>query len=335
MAKNKNQRLKLLYLRQILEEYTDADHGISMDRILELLSMRGIKAERKSIYEDIDVLINDLDMDIQRPAGRDFTYRLNSRLFDIAELKLIIDSVQSSKFLSEKSSREIIKHLSALCSRHEANQLHRDIILANRVKNEEDLISNNVGNINAAISTGKQISYKYFDYSIHKRKVYRKNGTPYQVSPYALVYSDENYYMLAYAEEHGEVRPYRVDRMEGVKVLESSTRQGKEAFAKIDLAQYQKYAFSMFSDNVQPVTMVFQNRLMNAVIDRFGRDILVMKEDDNNFRITVNVAVSNQFYGWVFGLGNMARIIGPEHVKQGMKELLESVHGEYEDQQNN
>ena len=243
MAKNKNQRLKLLYLKQILEEYTDAEHGITMERILELMSMRGIKAERKSIYEDMDALINDLDMDIQRPSGRDFTYRLNSRLFDIAELKLIIDSVQSSKFLSEKSSREIIKHLSTLCSRHEANQLHRDVILANRIKNEEDLISNNVGNINAAIFAGEQISYKYFDYNIHKRKVYRKNGKPYQVSPYALVYSDENYYMLAYAEEHGEVRPYRVDRMEGVKVLAGVARQGREAFAKIDLAQYQKYAF--------------------------------------------------------------------------------------------
>lgn len=330
MAKNKNQKLKLIYLKQILEEYTDADHGITMDRILELLKMRGVEAERKSIYDDIDSLIIDLKMDIQKPAGRDFTYRLNSRDFDIGELKLIIDSVQSSKFLSVKSSRDIIKKMENLCSKHEASQLHRKIILTNRVKNEEDLISNNVGNINAAMDSGEQISFKYFDYSIQKRKTYRKKGQLYTVSPYALVYSDENYYMLAYAEEHGEVRPYRVDRMEGVKVLAGVVRQGKEVFDKIDLAQYQKYTFSMFGGKVEPVTMVFQNRMMNAVIDRFGRDILVMKEDDNHFRITVNVAVSNQFYGWVFGLGNMVRIVAPEHVKQGMKELLESVHGRYE-----
>jgi len=136
--------------------------------------------------------------------------------------------------------------------------------------------------------------------------------------------------MLAYAEEHGEVRPYRVDRMEGVKVLTGVGRQGREAFAKIDLAQYQKYAFSMFSDNVQPVTMVFHNRLMNAVIDRFGREVMAMKEDEDHFRVTVNVAVSHQFYGWVFGLGNLARIVGPEHVKQGMKELLENAHKKYD-----
>lgn len=331
MPKNKNQRLKLLYLKQILEEYTDADHGITMDRILELLSMRGVKAERKSVYDDIDTLINDLGMDIQKPSGRDFTYRLNSRTFDVAELKLIIDSIQSSKFLSVKSSRHIIKNLSTLCSRHEASQLHRDIILANRVKNSEDLISNNVGNITAAIFAGEQISYKYFDYNIHKKKAYRKNGVLYQASPYALIYTDENYYMLAYTDEHKQVRPYRVDRMEKVKKKDGVAREGKDYFDKIDLAQYQKYTFSMFSDNVMPVTMVFHNRLMNAVIDRFGREVMAMKEDDSHFRITASVAVSPQFYGWVFGLGNLARIIGPEHVRQGMKEMLESVHGRYED----
>jgi len=245
-------------------------------------------------------------------------------------LKLIIDSVQSSKFLSVKSSREIIRKMEKLCSKHEASQLHRLIILTNRVKNEEDLISNNVGNINAAMDSGEQINFKYFDYSIQKRKTFRKKGQLYIVSPYALVYSDENYYMLAYAEEHGEVRPYRVDCMEGVKVLAGVVRQGKEIFDKIDLAQYQKYTFSMFGGKVEPVTMVFQNRMMNAVIDRFGRDIMVMKEDDNHFCVTVKVAVSNQFYGWVFGLGNMVRIVGSEYVKQGMKDLLESVHGGYE-----
>jgi predicted DNA-binding transcriptional regulator YafY len=197
------------------------------------------------------------------------------------------------------------------------------------VKNEEDLISNNVGNINAAMDSGEQISFKYFDYNIQKRKTYRMKGQLYTVSPYALVYSDENYYMHAYAEEHGEVRPYRVDRMEGVKVLAGVVRQGKEVFDKIDLAQYQKYTFSMFGGKVEPVTMVFQNRMMNAVIDRFGRDLMVMKEDDNHFRITVNVAVSNQFYGWVFGLGNMVRIVGPEHVEQGMKDMLEEVRKRY------
>ncbi len=329
MSKGKNQRLKLLYLKQILEEYTDADHGITIKRIQELLGLRGVTSERKSIYDDIDALIEDLDMDIQKPAGRDFTYRLNSRDFDVAELKLIIDSVQSSKFLSEKSSRDIIKKISKLCSKHEASQLHRNIILANRVKNSEDLISNNVGNINAAMDSGEQISFKYFDYSIQKRKTYRKKGQLYTVSPYALVYSDENYYMLAYTDEHGEVRPYRVDRMESVKVLTGVVRQGKEIFDKIDLAQYQKYSFSMFGGKPEPVSMVFQNRMMNAVIDRFGRDIMVMKEDDDHFRITVKVAVSEQFYGWVFGLGNKARIVAPEHVKQGMKNLLESVHERY------
>ena len=331
MAKKENQRLKLLYVKQILEEHTDIDHGITMDRILELLSMRGIEAERKSVYDDINTLIKSEHMKIRKPKGRDFTYRLEKRTFSMVELKWILDSVQSSKFLSEKGSNVIIRHLKTLCSKHEATQLQSHVILANRAKTTEEKLSQNVGTINKAIADGEQIVFKYFDYNIQKHPVFRKKGKPYIVSPYALVYSDENYYLLAYDEEHDEVRPYRVDRMRDVTQYKGVVRKGQEAFKKIDLAQYQKYSFSMFGNNVETVTMIFQNRMMNAVIDRFGRDIMVMKEDDNHFRISVKVAVSNQFYGWVFGLGNMVKIIGPEHVKQGMKDLLESVHSRYEE----
>lgn len=331
MPKNEYQRLKLLAVKQILEKYTDKDHGITMDRILELLSMRGIKAERKSVYDDIDALIEKQGMNIQKPKGRDFTYRLTKRTFSMTELKWILDSVQSSKFLSEKGSRVIITHLKTLCSKYDATQLQSHVLLANRAKTTEEKLSKNVSTINKAITDGEQIVFKYFDYNIQKEPVYRKKGKPYIVSPYALVYSDENYYLLAYDEEHDEVRPYRVDRMRDVTQYKGVVRKGREAFEKIDLAQYQKYSFSMFGNNVESVTMVFQNRMMNAVIDRFGRDIMVMKEDADHFRVSVKVAVSNQFYGWVFGLGNMVRIVGPEHVKQGMKDLLESVHGKYED----
>ena len=331
MAKNENQRMKLLHVKEILEKHTDADHGITMVRILELLSMRGIVAERKSVYDDINALIQKERMRIRKPKGKDYTYRLEKRTFSIVELKWILDSVQSSKFLSEKGSNLIIKHLKTLCSKYQASQLQSHVILANRAKTTEEKLSKNVGTINKAITDGEQIVFKYFDYNIQKQPVYRKKGKPYIVSPYALVYSDENYYLLAYDEEHDEVRPYRVDRMRDVTQYKGVVRKGQEAFKKIDLAQYQKYSFSMFGNNVETVTMIFQNRMMNAVIDRFGRDIMVMKEDDNHFRISVKVAVSNQFYGWVFGLGNMVKIIGPEHVKQGMKDLLESVHSRYEE----
>ena len=333
MSKNENQRMKLLHVKEILEKHTDADHGITMDRILEYLSMRGIVAERKSVYDDINALIKLERMRIRKPKGKDYTYRLEKRTFSIVELKWILDSVQSSKFLSEKGSNLIIKHLRTLCSKYEATQLQSHVILSNRAKTTEEKLNRNVSSINKAITDGEQIVFKYFDYNIQKQPVYRKKGKPYIVSPYALVYSDENYYLLAYDEEHDEVRPYRVDRMRDVTQYKGVVRKGQEAFKKIDLAQYQKYSFSMFGNNVETVTMVFQNRMMNAVIDRFGRDIMVMKEDDNHFRVSVKVAVSNQFYGWVFGLGNMVKIIGPEHVKQGMKELLESVHGRYEDKE--
>ena len=208
MSKNENQRMKLLHVKEILEKHTDKDHGITMDRIIELLSMRGIKAERKSVYDDIDALIEKQGMSIQKPKGRDFTYRLTKRTFSMMELKWILDSVQSSKFLSEKGSNVIIKHLKTLCSKYDALQLQSHVILANRAKTTEEKLSKNVSTINKAIADGEQIVYKYFDYNIQEQPVYRKKGKPYIVSPYALVYSDENYYLLAYDEEHGEVRPY-------------------------------------------------------------------------------------------------------------------------------
>ena len=280
MSKNRNQKLKLFYLKQILEEYTDADHGITMNRIQELLGMRGVVAERKSIYDDIDTLINDFDMDIQKPSGRDFTYKLQSREFDIAELKLIIDSVQSSKFLSVKSSREIIRKMEKLCSKHEASQLHRKIILTNRVKNEEDLISNNVGNINAAIDSGEQISFKYFDYSIQKRKTYRKKGALYTVSPYALLINDGNYYLLAYSDEAQDLRTYRVDRMKDVKPT-GDAREGAEKLRAIfdslelEVPTATAEQFEILKNSVNPVRLKNHPIALDVdTIDSLYHDIL-------------------------------------------------------------
>ncbi len=327
MPRPEKQKLKLMYVKQILEEYTDEAHGITMDRLLELLAMRGVKTERKSVYDDIDTLMDE-GMDIQKPSGKDHTYRLLSREFSIAELKLMIDSIQASKFLSETTSREIIRKLNRLCSTHEAVQLQRSVILTNRVKNIESQMASNVDTINRAIAEGKQITYKYFDYTAQKRKVYRGGGEPYVRSPYALVYSDENYYMLAYDAARDQIRPYRVDRMEKVKLL-ALDRAGQEAFEKIDLAQYQKYTFSMFAGKVENVSMVFSNRMVNAVMDRFGRDVLMLKEDEGHFKITVPVAVSPQFFGWIFGLGELAKIVWPEHVVEQMKNALNTVQSKY------
>lgn len=200
-------------------------------------------------------------------------------------------------------------------------------MIANRVKSISKGLFFNVDTVHAAISANKQISFKYFDYDLKKQRKYFKKGERYVASPWSMIYVDDNYYLLAYQD--GKFKHFRVDKMEDVQIS-ILDRDAADEFAKIDMSAYTKYTFSMYGGEIMPVTMIFQNRMMGAVMDRFGRDIFVTKEDDRHFKVTVNVAVSNQFFGWVFGLGKMVRIVGPESVKEKMKKALEGILERYE-----
>jgi len=340
MAKSEGQKMKLFILKDILERETDATHGITMARILELLAMRGIKAERKSIYDDLRALREQDILDVTVPQGQNREYAVASRAFEVSELKMMIDAIQSSKFLSEAKTRDLIKKLEGMCSRHDARELNREVIIANRVKSisSSTNLFRNVDAIHRAISANAQVSFQYYDFDLRKQKRYMKKGERYVVSPWAMIYTDDNYYLLAY--EEGKFKHFRVDRMDNTEAMvtiiadveiASLERQGAEEFAKKDMSAYTKYTFSMFGGDPVPVTMVFQNRMLGAVMDRFGRDIVVMKEDNNHFRVTVSVAVSSQFYGWIFGLGKSVRIVGPESVKEGMKKALADIAARYEE----
>jgi len=324
--KSEGQKMKLFVLKDILEKETDMDHGITMARILELLSMRGITAERKSIYDDLRALRDSDILDVTEAQGKNREYSVASRTFELSELKMMTDAIQSSKFLSEAKTRELIKKIETLCSKHEAQSIQRHVVIANRVKSISKGLFFNVDTVHAAISANKQISFKYFDYDLKKQRKYFKKGERYVASPWSMIYVDDNYYLLAYQD--GKFKHFRVDKMEDVQIS-ILDRDAADEFAKIDMSAYTKYTFSMYGGEIMPVTMVFQNRMMGAVMDRFGRDIFVTKEDDRHFRVTVNVAVSNQFFGWVFGLGKMVRIVGPESVKEKMKQNLEDIIQRY------
>ncbi|MBE5767726.1 MAG: WYL domain-containing protein [Clostridiales bacterium] len=325
--KSEGQKMKLFALKEILETETDADHGIDMKRILELLSMRGIKAERKSVYDDLRTFRDSDILDVTEPQGKNREYSVASRTFELSELKMMIDAIQASKFLSEAKTRELIRKLETLCSKHEAYSLQRHVVIANRVKSSSKSLFRNVDTLHAAMSNGVQVSYKYFNYGLDKSKIYRKGGERYCVSPWAMIYADDNYYLLAW--DTWKFKHFRVDRMEDVQ-LTAFPREAKEEFEKIDMSAYTKYTFSMYGGNITPVTMVFENDMAGAVMDRFGSGIMTQKEDENHFRITVNVAVSGQFFGWVFGLGKKARIIAPESVKEQMKSELLGVGKNYD-----
>lgn len=259
----------------------------------------------------------------------------------------MVDAIESSKYLSEAKTLKLIEALQRLCPETQVKDMKSQLVVFDRVKSMNTDIHESLGVISSAIAHNQQIRFKYFDYDVNKKRAYRKKGEFYQMSPYELVYqvspwsmiyTDDNYYLLAYID--GDFKHFRVDKMDNVQafILEEGDseivtleREGREAFEKKDMSAYTKYTFSMYGDEPTPVTMVFQNRMVGVVMDRFGRDMLIMREDDRHFRITVPVAVSDQFFGWVFGLGKTVRIVGPEDVKAKMKKALADISARYED----
>ena len=335
------QKMKLFVLKEILEQETDAKHGITMARILELLSIKGQPAERKSVYHDINAFRDAGVLDITKAQGQNREYAVVSRDFDPDEVKLLVDAVQASKFLSDAKTKTLVKKLKKLCSRHEATALQRQVIVTNRVKSMNTRIQYCIDPIHEAIAKNSQLTFLYFDYvlgrNFAKERHYMNKKQPYIVSPWAMIYTDDNYYLLAYHD--GKLKHFRVERMDDVKLhtIEQNglnvivPREGKEEYDKKDMSTYTNYTFSMYGGEVRKVEMVFLNRMLNTVIDRFGKDVMAYPVDKSHFKITVPVAISQQFYGWVFGLGKMVRIVGPEDVKEGMKKALADITARYEE----
>ncbi len=329
MSRSSNQKLKLLYVMQMLLEKTDEAHPLTMEQIIAGLSANGISAERKSIYDDIEALRLfglDIALSKSRPAG----YYIASRRFEIPELKLLVDSVQSSQFITEKKSLALIKKLERLCSVHEAQLIRRQVYVSGRIKHMNESIYYGVDAIHNGIAADRQISFKYFEYTPDKTKSYRHGGKLYVVSPFALTWDNENYYMIGYDSQEEKIKHYRVDRMEKISMLDLP-RQGQETFETHNMNIYTRRTFSMFGGEEIRVEMEFENHFVGAVLDRFGKDVAIAKVDEGHFRIHAPVAVSPQFYAWVFGLGAGAKITGPKEVAAGMRDMLESAAKAYFD----
>ncbi|MBQ1501380.1 MAG: WYL domain-containing protein [Firmicutes bacterium] len=315
MSRSANQKLKLLYLYDIMLRETDEEHPLSVAQIIEALAARGISAERKSIYDDLECLRN-FGLDIVMVRGSGARYYVGSRDFELPELKLLVDSVQSSKFITHKKTLSLIKKIEGLTSHYEAGTLQRQVYVQGRVKSMNESVYYNVDEIAAAINSDRQISFRYFTYTVAKELEYRHNGKTYVVSPFAMLWSSENYYLLGWDDEAGMLKHYRVDKMKNISMLEEQ-RQGKEAFAQVDMSQYDRQVFSMFTGEVQLVKIRFANELAGAVIDHFGKDTR-FEPVDGGFIIEVSVEVSPQFFAWVFAYGDQAEILSPELVRNKM-----------------
>ena len=323
MAKSAGQKLKLLYIIKLLSESTDENHPASTADIIAYLDANGIHSERKSIYDDIAKLV-DFGYDIIQVHSRlGGGYYMAGRDFELAELKLLVDAVQSSRFITTRKSRSLIKKLEQLAGKHDAGKLQRQVYVAGRIKTENESIYYSIDGIHRAIQENKQISFQYLDWNLKKELEPRERELR-KVSPWALIWKEENYYLAAYDSVDRIMKHYRVDKMGQVKILKEA-REGMEQFSKTDPAVYSNQTFGMFAGEEETVTLQFPNKLIGVVLDRFGRDIDIRPMTDRIFRIRVKVAVSGQFFGWLAGIGREAVVISPAAVREQYQNWLSDI----------
>ena len=328
MARSAYQKLKPLYIMNYLLQNSDEDHLVSMSQLIEHLAAHGIPSERKSVYDDIEALrVFGLDI-VQGGSGKNAGYYIANRSFELPELKLLVDSVQSSKFITHKKTATLIKKIETLASIHEAQLLNRQVYVKNRIKTMNESIYYNIDAIQSGISQNKKIQFKYFEYTVQKTRHYRKDGAFYVVSPFAMTWDDENYYLVAFDSQAGIIKHYRVDKMTEISSTEED-RDGLDAYQALDMAVYARKVFGMFSSEEESVQLRFENHLVGAVLDRLGQDVFIIADGDDHFTVRADVVVSPQFFAWVTGFGAAAQIIGPDDVVEKMRQHINSVAALY------
>ena len=325
MPKSDNQKLKIFYILDYLQRNSHQDHPVRAAELIQMLdSQHNISCDRKTVYSDIAAL-QDYGVDIVSIPGKNGGYYIASRNFELPELKLLIDAVQSSRFLTEKKSRELIEKLCNQCSVHDARLMRRDVLVSGRVKTMNETMYYNVDAIQEAISQNRQITFRYFDWDLNGQRRYRERG--YTASPYGLCQDNENCYLLAHSPRHG-VTSYRVDRMQEIHLTEEARTPCPELTGK-NLTEHANRLFQMYSGDPTTVKLRFHRSLTNVVIDRFGRDTMLIPDGEEHFVFTVNVAVSPMFLSWVIGFGSKAKVLHPQSVIDSCRQLCLEAMEQY------
>lgn len=328
MPKGTNQKFKLYRLAMIMLERTDEYHYLTMPQILEALLEYDITADRKSVYNDLRDLEN-FGIDVEGgKTGNRYYYHVVNRPFELPELKLLVDAIQSSKFITEKKSNNLIQKLEKLVSKYEASGLQRQVYVSGRIKTMNESIYYTVDSIHSAISSNKKIKFQYFQWNVKKEMELRHGGRYYQISPWALSWDDENYYMVGYDSEAGKIKHYRVDKMLNIEIMDER-REGEEVLKKLNIAEYTKKSFGMFGGEDEKVKLLVENHLAGVILDRFGKDVSFIPVDAEHFRVNVDVHVSRQFLSWVISLGEGIKIEGPNEVIEEMKREIQRLQRQY------
>ena len=320
MAKSSNQKTKLLHLARMLLRQTDEDHPLTVAQIIEELARQDIKAERKSIYDDLEAL-RVFGLDVQCRKGKSPGWFVGERDFELPEVKLLMDAVQSSRFITQKKSDALIRKLEGLASVHQAGQLQRQVYVSGRIKVMNESIYYNVDKLHAAIAGQKAITFKYFDYDIFRKKVFRQEGKRYVVSPYGLIWNSENYYLVAFEHCHRELRHYRVDKMTEI-VIAGMDREGRDRYPDFQLAEYGQKHFGMYSGQEMRVTLRGRREKASLVWDRFGQDVILVPDGEEHFTVTLPVVISPQFFGWLLGLDGAVTLVGPREAVAAYRRRL-------------
>ena len=328
MSRGANQKFKIYRLAQIMLEQTDEEHYLTMAEIISALKEYDIPADRKSLYADLKDL-ETLGIEVEGvQVGQKYMYHALSHPFELAEMKLLVDAIQSSKFITERKSNILIKKLEKLVSKYDAMKLQRQVYVSGRIKTMNESIYYTVDAIHNAISQNKKIRFQYFQWNVKKEMELRHGGAYYHISPWGLSWDDENYYMIGYDSDAEQIRHYRVDKMLRIQ-MSKEDREGREHFKKLDMADYAKKSFGMFRGEEQRVKLLVNNRMAGVIIDRFGKGVMMIPSDEDHFKAYVDVHVSPQFFSWIISLGDDVKVIGPEDVVDRMKAEIKRLNKQY------
>ena len=321
MSKPYNTKAKLLYLAKILLEETDEEHPLSTTQLINRLNSCGISVERKALYDDLETLEN-FGMDIGKIKSRSNLYFVGERTLELPELKLLVDSVQASKFITEKKSAELIGKLEKMTSNHNAKALSRQDFVSGRVKTPNEQIYYNIDAIHSAIGENRKISFKYFEWTIDKKQEFRRNGEKYIQSPLGLSLVDNNYYLITYSDKYDKILHFRVDKMTGISVLSEKAKLPHEKF---DISEYTNRTFNMFGGVDEKIELLVHNSLIGVIIDRFGKNISMIKADEDHFIAVISIAASPTFFGWLLSFGDRMKVLSPKRVVDDIKNLTEKI----------
>ncbi len=313
MARDNYRKVKLIKLLELLRQHTDEQHPMSTSQICDAMGAMGIPCDRRIVTQDVASL-NALDYEIMSVMiGHEKAYYVADRNFSIPELKILIDAVQASSFITEKKSRELIEKIAALAGSHRAEVLKRNMVCFNTRKHSNEKILYTIDALEEAILTQRKVIFLYFDLDENAQRVYRRGGHHYVVEPVALVFNEDNYYLTCYSSRHDSTSNYRVDRMDGVKIIQEPCCD-KAIALRDEVAAYTEQAFKMFSGRLEDVVLEFDRGIIGAVYDKFGENVNMMASGEDKIIATVKVRISPTFWGWVFQFGGNMRIISPAHV---------------------